>query len=138
MKSISATIDIQRVEGKLTSIKVLMPTWNQFCEDNSINVEMPVFGISTQVSEESEIDEAIKEAIIIFCIASEKHGKGLEKELEVIGWKKERGQTKSHALLNVQPKTTMFEQMMSTGETRAMMINLDTQPTHERHALSHC
>lgn len=53
----------------------------------SREIEMPLIGLTTWVSDkatESEIIEAVSEAAVAFCIASEKHDKGIENEIELI------------------------------------------------------
>ncbi len=48
-------------------------------------IEIPLIALSTVVSDkatESEIIQAVSEASVAFCLASVKHGKGIEKELE--------------------------------------------------------
>jgi len=48
-------------------------------------IKIPLIGISTIVNEnanELEIIKAVSEATAAFCIASVKHGEGIEKELE--------------------------------------------------------
>jgi hypothetical protein len=58
----------------------------------SREIEIPLIDLTTWVSDkasESEIIEAVSEAAVLFCIASEKHGKGITKELELIKKEKE-------------------------------------------------
>jgi hypothetical protein len=58
----------------------------------SREIEIPLIGLTTWVSDkasESEIIEAVSEAAVLFCIASEKHGKGTTKELGLIKKEKE-------------------------------------------------
>lgn len=48
-------------------------------------IEIPLIGLTTWVSDtatEKEIIEAVSEASVAFCLASVRHGEGIEKELE--------------------------------------------------------
>ena len=88
MNTIEANIEITRANDKLVSISVSMPVWSKESEfDGNIHVHLPLLDIDTIASDEKDAEFAIKEAIQSFCIASEKFGEGLEKELQALGWK---------------------------------------------------
>ncbi|MEZ4809236.1 MAG: hypothetical protein R2819_02645 [Allomuricauda sp.] len=82
-----ANIDIIRSqEGVLKSVSVAFPVWIKDREDGFLSVDIPILGIKTFAKDESDVDSAIKEAIILFCLNSEEFGNGLENELKLAGW----------------------------------------------------
>lgn len=88
MQTLEANIEITRVDKKLVSISVSMPVWSKESEfDSNILVKLPLLDIDTIASSDKDAEFAIKEAIQSFCIASEKFGEGIEKELQALGWK---------------------------------------------------
>ncbi len=88
INTIEANIEITRAGNKLVSISDSMPVWSKESEfDENIHVQLPLLDIDTIASDEKDAEFAIKEAIQSFCIASEKFGEGLEKELQALGWK---------------------------------------------------
>jgi hypothetical protein len=125
-KSIEATLELNRRNGKLSEVKVIMPTWNLLCEDGTFTVEIPVFEMSTQVTHEDDAEDAVTEAIKIFCLAAEQHGMGVERELQLLGWSEseEHESSEDHTLLNVAPPTGMFAQMMQTGDPMALELHI--------------
>lgn len=80
-----ANIKISRNGGKL-AISVLMPVWNRLTDHGNLLVELPLLGINTIAKDENDANKAIEEAIASFCIAADKLGQGIEKELQVLGW----------------------------------------------------
>lgn len=126
MKINEANIDIIRKEGKLISVCVEMPFWDKMSDDNFISVNIPLFGIKTYSENDVDSDKAIEEAINLFCINSEKFGKGLEVELKLIGWsfssQTEEGITSmSYSISN---SNTVLDQIMQTGEKYIQKVNL--------------
>jgi hypothetical protein len=119
-------IEVIRNSGKLTSIKVIMPTWNELGEDNKVYTKMPMLGgLVTYSLNELDSDLAVKEAIQCFCSAAEKFGIGLEKELQSLGWKIV-SENENHIVLSIQSEMPVFELMLETGDTKAMDIELET------------
>lgn len=51
---------------------------------NHLNINIRSLCIETIAKNELDIDKAIEEAIISFCIISNKFGKGIQKEIELI------------------------------------------------------
>ena len=50
-------------------------------------IKIPLLGVETCVSTdatETEIIDAVSEAAVAFCIAAQRHGQGIEKELELV------------------------------------------------------
>ena len=70
-----ATIDIFREEGQLRSVSVVMPIWDKVEGDQSIIIEIPLFGTKTFVFDDIDANQAIDDAIKFFCKNSEKFGK---------------------------------------------------------------
>ena len=118
-------IEVIRKAGKLASIKVIMPTWNEVGEDGKINTKMPMLGgLVTYSMNELDADIAVKEAIECFCIASEKFGIGLENELQSIGWNIV-SESDNHVVLSIRSEMPVFEFMLETGDTKALDIELE-------------
>jgi hypothetical protein len=115
MKTAEGNIEIKRKNGALCSISVIMPIWSKLLDDATISVDVPLFGLKTFVKSEEDVDVAVEEAIKCFCIASEKFGQGIEKELQTIGWTFEN---EKDDLLNfiIDSENSVFEQIMETGE----------------------
>lgn len=82
--NIEANIEITR-NGKKLAISVLMPVRNRLTHHDNLFVELPLLGINTIAKDENDIDKAVEEAITSFCIASNKFGQGIEKELQALG-----------------------------------------------------
>ena len=125
MEQNNPTIEITRKNGVLNLVKIIMPTWNELGEDNKVYSKIPLLGgLTTYAMNESDADMAVREAIHCFCVASEKHGMGLEKEIQCIGWelfsKKEETST-----FIIHSEVTVFELMMETGHTKAMELNMN-------------
>jgi len=86
MDTIEANIKITREKDKHVSVSVNMPIWNKRTEDGNLKVMIPFLGIDTIASNEADAESAVGEAICSFCIVSDKFGRGIEKELQELGW----------------------------------------------------
>ena len=117
MNTIEANIEITRTGDKLVSISVSMPVWSKESEfDGNIHVQLPLLNIDTIVSDEKDAEFAIKEAIQSFCIASEKFGEGVEKELQALGWK-QVDQDGNHILgFCVSETDELLDRLLQTGD----------------------
>lgn len=117
MNNTEANIEITRAGDKLVSISVSMPVWSKVCEfDGNIHVQLPLLDIDTIASNEKDSEFAIKEAIQSFCIASEKFGEGIEKELEALGWKRV-DQNGNHILgFCVSETDDLLDRLLQTGD----------------------
>ncbi|WP_423999760.1 hypothetical protein [Maribacter sp. IgM3_T14_3] len=123
--TISGNIEIKRNRGKLDTISVVMPVWDKTIEDGFLSVNIPLFAISTFAKDESDIDQAVREAITLFCINAEKFGNGLETELRVLGWN--HGDTKKGITtlsFEVSQRNQVFGQVMQTGEQFAEKLDI--------------
>jgi hypothetical protein len=110
-----ATIAINRKEHGI-SLSVIMPIWKKE-HDGHISVRIPFFGIKTIASNEDDIHEAVEESLMCFIISAEKFGKGLESELEGIGWiLHEKHGDNSLMDFHAFHENTIVEQIMETGE----------------------
>lgn len=120
-----ATVEITRHGKVLSSVSVVMPTWDKVEENGSINVSMPLFGINTYAKNDEDAEIAVEEAIKAFCIASERYGHGFEEELKSLGWKpqSEKAAVEGHTLLSIESDNDLINQIMQTGEPVAH-INL--------------
>ena len=124
-KTVSGDIEIKRIKGKLSAISVVMPIWDRTIEDGYLSVSIPLFAISTFAKDESDVDQAVREAIISFCVNAEKFGNGLERELRVLGWS--CGETKENMTtlsFEVSQRNQIFEQVMQTGEQFAEKLDV--------------
>lgn len=115
-------IEITRAKGKLMSIKAFMPTWQRSGYDGKIYISIPFFGIETYAISEESVDQAINEAIQCFCIAAEQVGKGLEEELEDMGWKLEK--EKDHSYMDIESSSPAIDFMLNTGDPYALELEL--------------
>ncbi|MBS1743952.1 MAG: hypothetical protein JST81_13040 [Bacteroidetes bacterium] len=117
MNTIEANIEITRTGDKLVSISVSMPVWSKESEfDGNIHVQLPLLNIDTIASDEKDAEFAIKEAIQSFCIASEKFGEGVEKELQALGWK-QVDQDGNHILgFCVSETDELLDRLLQTGD----------------------
>lgn len=124
-KTVSGNIEIKRVKGKLDTVSVVMPIWDKTIEDGFLSINIPLFAISTFAKNESDIDQAVREAITLFCINAEKFGNGLESELRILGWNS--GETKSNLTtlsFEVSQRNQVFGQVMQTGEQFAEKLDI--------------
>ena len=114
--------EISRENGVLTSAKIIMPTWSRVGEDGNIYIEIPLLELSTFGANEEDAEVAIKEAFECFCILAEKHGKGLERELELLGWNRaiKKNPVKHYALLNFKSPNPAINNMAKTGASMAL------------------
>ena len=112
-----ANVRIEKELDKISSISVSMPTWSRVDDNGNLSVTIPLFGLKTIATDEEDSEEAIKEAIVCFCIASEQHGQGFKKELEALGWKSVK-ETKKHIELSyfIESKNVVLENIMETGD----------------------
>jgi hypothetical protein len=123
----SVVMEITREEGILSSVSVVMPTWHTVANDGKLYAKIPFLGISTYGIDEDDLNIAIKEAFIGFCIAAEKHGLGLEKELEFLGWKLVNTRL-NHTILDaasIYENGGVLETIVETGNTRVLNVALD-------------
>jgi len=117
MEDFKANIKIVRHGEELFSIAVIMPFWNRLKEDNTILVDIPLFGIKTFARNEEDAEVAVDEAVRSFCIAAEKFGKGIEAELASLGWRFEEEEDEDeNSMLNYNPHDAVLAQIMETGE----------------------
>lgn len=118
MKTIGGNIEITKQSG-ITSISAIMPTWNKVEDDNTLSINIPLFGLKTIAIDEEDAETAISEAIQCFCIAAEKFGQGVEAELMTLGWECVKTKNKSTLTYSIESKNFVLEQIMQTGEQHA-------------------
>lgn len=118
-------VEINRSEGFL-SVKAIMPTWNKLDENGHICIRMPLLGADaiTHALNDDDAEVAVNEAFQCFCMVSEKHGMGLENELEFIGWKKEPNSDKNKSILTLNSDVPAYDSIMDTGDTRVLEYSL--------------
>lgn len=120
-------MEIARNGEALSSVKVIMPTWNKVRDNGLIYINLPFFGLETCAKDEDDAAIAVSEAVQCFCLIAEKYGLGLESELEYVGWEKseENGDNElRHSFMNVTPKNEAFDNIINTGETQALQLTL--------------
>jgi hypothetical protein len=107
-------------------MKAIMPIWNKIEDNGHISISIPLLGIETFSNSENDIEQFVKEALTCFCIIAEKHGRGVEKELEALGWKTDASAKNSKAdhILSVNPATPIYAGMMKTGDRAVLQVNL--------------
>lgn len=120
-------MEITRNGESLSSVKVIMPTWNKVRDNGLTYISLPFFGLETCAKNDDDAAVALSEAVQCFCLIAERHGLGLESELEFVGWEKseEKGDTEfGHSFMNVTPKNEAFDNIINTGETQALQLTL--------------
>lgn len=120
---IDISMKITRNDHKLSSVSVIMPTWNRKSEDGKIYASIPFLGLETCGLDESDLDTAIEEALTCFCIAAEKHGLGLESELQFLGWTQAEPLDENHSILSNNAGNESMVAALSTGDTRAIKVD---------------
>jgi hypothetical protein len=94
-----------------------MPVWSRESEfDANIHVQLPLLDIETIARDENDAEFAIKEAIQSFCIASEKFGEGIEKELQALGWKKADNNGNPVLSFCVSETDDLLDRLLQTGD----------------------
>ncbi len=120
MNTTEANIKITRSGDEITSISVFMPIWSKNSNHENLLIQIPLLGIETIALNEFDSEKAIEEAIISFCIVSEKFGQGVEKELICLGWTMTDQETGEPILgYTVSDNTEtdiMLERLMQTGD----------------------
>ncbi|MEZ2446110.1 hypothetical protein AB6805_30555 [Chitinophaga sp. RCC_12] len=117
MSTTEANIKITRNGDKLASIAVSMPVWNKISDHNHLLIKLPLLGIDTIAKDEMDAEKAIEEAIISFCIVADKHGQGIEKELQALGWKSFSCDNNEPGLeYDVPESEDMLERLLETGD----------------------
>lgn len=86
MSTIEAEIQITRTGNKVIAISFKIPVWTEKSFDGSIKVNIPYICNTVWVDDMQEVSKAVEETMHGDCIIAEKLGKGIEKELEGIGW----------------------------------------------------
>ncbi len=121
-----ASIDIRRKDGQLFSISVVMPIWDKTEMDNTLSVNIPLFGLKTFAEDEVDADIAAKEVIKGFCLSADKFGRGLETELKLLGWSFARTKNKDSDIISMiyNVKNEVVDQIMQTGEQFADNLQL--------------
>lgn len=116
MNITEANIEITRTD-KGISISVSMPVWTKESQfDNNVLVKLPLLDIDTIAKNEEDAEVAIKEAIQSFCVAAEKFGQGIEKELQALGWK--QVDQDGNAILGfcVSETDELLDRLLQTGD----------------------
>lgn len=94
-----------------------MPVWKQKRDDGKTYITIPLLNIETYGIGEDDCDLAINEAFQLFCISSEKHGVGIEKELREIGWEQD---LQINNVFSVSSKQAIIGNLLQTGEGMLM------------------
>lgn len=122
MNKEETTIQVSR-DGKEISISALIPAWFTKNPSGDFKISLPLLGFETNCDSESEIEDAVKEAVKGFCIVSDKHGKGIEKEFELLGWKV-KSTKKKKVFTMPKIKAPVFNNLFQTGHPQLMSFVL--------------
>ena len=123
MKSNEITISIQRIDGELSSVSVVMPTWVNELSNGTFEINIPLFGeLKTVAATEEDINEALKEAVAAFCLMAEEYGDGLEKELTALGWKSNTD-VEFNSTMNYKDRNPVFNSLIKTGNPNLVSFN---------------
>lgn len=116
MNNNEATLELSKHDGGITELSVIMPIWSKKVEDGSFLVNIPLLGLKTFATDESDIDIAVEEAIKCFCISASKFGNGVDAELKELGWKLDENQN-DHILFNLtSDDNELLNNILQTGE----------------------
>lgn len=116
-----ASIEINRTSDHI-SMSVCMPFWVKDSQDPRFStIIIPLFGLKTyaEANNDEDIKTSIEEAVKCFTISAERFGQGIEKELQVLGWKAMDGS------LEFMQEDPIIEQIMNTGDTYVDSLELD-------------
>lgn len=123
MKNSEATIEIVRAANNaLSSVTVFMPIWDKDSDDDTIAIDIPLLGLKTVAKDVEDAESAIKEAIELFCLSSEKFGKGLENDLKILGWSFDTN--RKDTVMTFDSKNSVFNHIFSTGDQFAKKFDL--------------
>lgn len=123
MRSREAAIRISRTDNHLANVSVIMPIWSKLDpSDGKLYISIPLFGLKTVATDENDVQDAVQESIKCFCIAAEKHGLGLESELEYVGW--EQLANKDGQLIFETQKSTVMDSIMETADEVAFNLEV--------------
>lgn len=113
-----AQIQVSRKDGKLHSVAVVMPIWdNKRTEFGNLKISIPLLGLETIAKNDEDSEEAIKEAITCFCLIAEKFGQGIEKELHSLGWSYVDGQSGKPIMgYDVKEPDSVIDRILQTGD----------------------
>jgi len=122
-QNVNILIEITREDHRLVSVKTIMPTWNRLGADGKTYISIPFLGLETCSLGDNDTDKAFEEALTAFCIVAEKHGLGLESELEFLGWTLVEKRDDTLSLLSNNSTNESIVAALSTGDTRAIQLN---------------
>ncbi len=120
MKHTSASLEVVK-DGTSFSINVIMPVWHKEVND-AVKVEMPLLGLSNYASNENEIQTAVDETVLCFCIAAQKYGKGIDAELNKMGWSNYANSTLE---FDAYEENDVMESIMNTGDQYVNSLELE-------------
>lgn len=114
---IEANFEIVRKNRKIQRVSVSMPIWTKNSETEShLSIQIPLLGIDSIAKDELDAEQAIEEAVRLFCIVSEKYGKGLETELEATGWKTLSSSQGKSMGIEVSDDLQFLDRIFQTGD----------------------
>lgn len=117
METNEANIKVTRSGDKISSISVSMPIWTKNSEQGNLIIKLPLLGIETISKNEADSEKAIEEALISFCVVSERFGQGIESELMTLGWTSVKSETGETLLgYNVEDDDSLIERLIQTGD----------------------
>lgn len=64
-----------------------IPICHQQSIDGSLKVYSHLLGAQSWAKDEKDLEKMVEEEIMAFCILAENFGDGIEKELQVLGWR---------------------------------------------------
>ena len=121
MENTESAVEIERVNGKLKSVKMVLPVWTRKSEEDGVfYASIPMLNLETYGKDEQDLDVAIKELVEGFIIICEKYGKGIEKELENLDWKKQREIEPTHIYFDFKPKKPVYRNILNTGNPKLL------------------
>lgn len=130
LKKTIASISITPTEGGAL-LNVDMPVWIKKDKNGVLYLKFPLFGdLTTFVQNESQLEQAMEEAIKSFFFASQKFGKGFDNELKSLGWQKKRNAIRFKAMPSKKfelpesysERVPFLQDLMKTGVQKSLQV----------------
>jgi hypothetical protein len=129
-KKIIARLELKQVARNLMQVTCDMPVWMKKDENGKIIITLGLLGgIMTWADKDTDIDNAIREAIQIFFERSQLNGNGLNEELKSLGWQVKRNSVRfrvgSKQQFNI-PNEPVLAGIMQTANEKSISLQLAT------------
>jgi len=125
MENNESTIEIERVDGKLISAKLVIPVWTRKDEDDGLlYASIPMLNLETYGIDEDDLEIAIQETVEGFILVSEKFGEGIESELADLEWEKQIVKEPTHIYFDFKTEKPVYKNMINTGNSKLLSYHI--------------